>query len=155
MSKQQFEECIGGLFKQATANNKALGALKCAGTEMPFTGQVAGPDQCLRIQDYDNGDMIIQQNTAGESFYIIKAGKVDLFRDNVALRTITKLDYFGERSILFNESRTAMVIANGVVSCWVLRQQDFTRLIDESIFQNLVKRSSFRTTPSLFQNLWQ
>ena len=109
----------------------------------------------LRIQDYDNGDMIIQQNTPGESFYIVKSGKVEVFRDNVALRTITKLDYFGERSILFNESRTAMVIANGVVSCWVLRQQDFTRLIDESIFQNLVKRSSFRTTPSLFQNLWQ
>ena len=141
VTKQQFEECIGGHFEQAVANNEALMALKRVQVLRGLSlDKLQALISALRVQDYDNGDTIIQQNTPGESFFIIKSGKVDVFRDNLALRTITKLDYFGERSVLFNENRTATVIANGVVSCWVLRQQDFVRLIDENIRQNLVKR---------------
>lgn len=141
ISKQQFEECIGGHFEQATANNEALVVLKRVQvlrglSQEKFQALIS----VLRIQDFDNGDMIIQQNTPGESFYIIKSGKVDVFLHGAAVRTITKLDYFGERSVLFNENRTATIIANGPVSCWVLHQQDFVRLIDENIRQNLIKR---------------
>ena len=141
ISRQQFEECIGGHFEQATANNEALVVLKRVQVLRGLSqDKLQALINVLRIQDFDNGDMIIQQNTPGESFYIIKSGKVDVIRDGSAVRTITKLDYFGERSVLFNENRTATIVANGLVSCWVLHRQDFLRLIDETIRVNLTKR---------------
>ncbi|OMJ75567.1 hypothetical protein SteCoe_25263 [Stentor coeruleus] len=141
VSRQQFEESIGGHFEQATANNEALAALKRVQVLRGLSQEkLSSLITALRIQDFENGDVIIHQNTPGESFYIIKSGRVDVIRDGASVRSITKLDYFGERSVLFNESRTATVIASGNVSCWVLHRQDFLRLIDENIRQNLVKR---------------
>ena len=47
-------------------------------------------------------------------------------RDNNKIRSITKQDYFGERSLLFAETRTATVVANGDVTCWLLGKNDFS-----------------------------
>lgn len=141
ISRQQFEECIGGHFEQATANNEALVALKRVQVLRGLSAdRLQALISVLRIQEFENGDVIVQQNAPGETFYIIKSGRVDVVRDGTSVRTITKLDYFGERSVLFNENRTATVVANGTVSCWVLHRQDFLRLIDETIRQNLIKR---------------
>lgn len=56
------------------------------------------------------------------------------------LRIILKHDYFGERSVLFNEVRTASVVAEGEVDCWVLHRTDFLNIVDESISLQLAKR---------------
>ncbi|OMJ81260.1 hypothetical protein SteCoe_18317 [Stentor coeruleus] len=141
ITKQQFEECIGGHFEQATANNEALVALKRVQVLRGLSQEkLQNLISVLRIQDFEPNDVIVQQNSPGETFYIVKSGRVDVLRDGVLVRTITKLDYFGERSVLFNENRTATVVANGNVTCWVLHRQDFLRLVDETIRQNLIKR---------------
>ena len=141
ITKQNFEECIGGHFEQATANNEVLSALKrvqlLRGLSLDKLQMLIG---ALQIQNYSNGQLIVEQNDPGDTFYIIKSGRVDVIRDGLTLRTITKLDYFGERSVLFNEHRTATVMANGNVSCWVLHRSDFFSIIDEPIRQNLIKR---------------
>ena len=141
ITRQKFEECIGGHFEQATANNEVLTALRrvqvLRGLSMDKLQMLVG---VLRIQDFADGDVIVQQNSPGDSFYIIKSGRVDVIRDGTTVRTITKLDYFGERSILFNEARTATVVASGNVSCWALHNSDFLTIIDETIRQNLIKR---------------
>mmetsp|Transcript_18784 Transcript_18784/g.18756 ORF Transcript_18784/g.18756 Transcript_18784/m.18756 type:complete len:397 (-) Transcript_18784:17-1207(-) len=56
------------------------------------------------------------------------------------VRSITKLDYFGERSLLFNDPRTATVKSKGSVTCWVLKKSDFASIIDEGIRSILHKR---------------
>lgn len=141
VTKPQFEECIGGHFEQATANNEALTVLKRVQVLRGLSlEKLTSLITALHIQDFPNGETIVQQNSPGETFFIIKSGKVDVMRDGVQVRSITKLDYFGERSVLFNENRTATVVASGPVSCWVLHRQDFFRLIDENIRSNLVKR---------------
>lgn len=61
-------------------------------------------------------------------------------KDGTVLRIIRKNDYFGERSVLFNEVRTASVVAEGEADCWVLHRTDFLGIVDESISQQLVKR---------------
>ena len=141
VTKQQFEECIGGHFEQATANNEALSVLKRVQVLRGLSQEkLMTLLTALNIQNFENSETIVQQNSPGETFYIIKSGKVDVFRDNVLVRSINKLDYFGERSVLFNENRSATVVSNGPVSCWVLHRQDFYRLIDEGIRVNLTKR---------------
>lgn len=47
------------------------------------------------------------------------------------MRTINKHDYFGERALLFNEQRTASVLAYGNVTCWMLHKDDFLSILDE------------------------
>jgi cGMP-dependent protein kinase len=67
-------------------------------------------------------------------------GEVEVVKDGSVLRTITKNNFFGERSVLFNEVRTASVVAKGPAECWVLHRTDFLGIVDESIRQLLVKR---------------
>ena len=89
---------------------------------------------------YSNGQHIFRQGDEGDTFYIVKTGQVLVAKDGVTLRTITKNGFFGERSILLKERRTAGIVAEGEVACWVLLQQDFGEIIDESIRQILSKR---------------
>jgi cGMP-dependent protein kinase len=65
---------------------------------------------------------------------------VQVVKDGIVLRIILKNDYFGERSVLFNEVRTASVVAEGEVDCWVLHRTDFLDIVDESISLQLAKR---------------
>ena len=118
IEKAEFEEIIGGGFKQIGINTQAISILRGIHIlrSLPndkFHSLIG----CLKIQNFGDKDVIIQQNTQGDTFFLINSGKVDIVQDGITLRTVTKHDYFGERSILFNDFRTASVIANGEVSC--------------------------------------
>lgn len=54
-----------------------------------------------------------------------------MFRDELKIRTICRFDYFGERSVMFNNFRSATAVAAGDVVCWELSQKDFEDLVDE------------------------
>ena len=82
----------------------------------------------------------MRQNDLGDAFFIVKLGEVQVVKDGVVLRTITKHDFFGERSVLFNEVRTASVVSKGPAECWVLHRADFLGIVDESIRRLLAKR---------------
>ena len=134
MSREEFLACIGGEFEQATNNNEAfiiLHKVQLLKSLPPDRFQALV--QALQIQTFDSGQIIVQQYNHGDSFFIIKSGKVDVMKDGYNIRTITKHDYFGERSILKDEPRTATVIANGKVICWVLSQADFMRCVDDNM----------------------
>ena len=89
---------------------------------------------------FEDGQEIVRQNEVGNALYIVKKGEVVVVKDGNVLRTITKDDFFGERSVLFNEMRTATVISQGPSECWVLHQADFLSIVDESITNLLIKR---------------
>ena len=76
----------------------------------------------------------------GDAFFIVKSGQVQVVKDAQVLRTIAKNDFFGERSVLLNEVRTASVVSAGNSECWVLHQKDFLSIVDESLTKQLVKR---------------
>jgi cGMP-dependent protein kinase len=70
----------------------------------------------------------------------VKSGKVDVFKNRAKIRTITKNDYFGERAIIFNDFRSASVVAVGQVECWTISKEEFLGLMDESIRGQLLSR---------------
>jgi cGMP-dependent protein kinase len=76
----------------------------------------------------------------GDALYIIREGQVDIYKDGVKLRTMTKDSYFGERSVLLNEARSATVTASTDVSVLALRKEVFMSIIDSSIRRQLHKR---------------
>lgn len=137
----EFEESIGGQYEQIATNNEAISVLKRVKVLRGLSSEKFDAlHRALRVVAYEDGAVIVQQNDPGDSFFIIKTGKVDVIKDGIGVRTITKHDYFGERSVLFNDYRTATVVAKGSVSCWILHQEDFLQAIDENIRTQLIKR---------------
>lgn len=103
--------------------------------------------------EFEDKQVIFQQNSPGDCLFVIKEGKVDILQDGVHLRTETKYDYFGERSLLFDEARTASAVANGRVICWTLSQQDFTKNLHETMKIRLMKRIEMQDTSLEISNL--
>lgn len=141
ISRQQLEDSIGGHLLEATANSEAWKMLQ----QVEMLKGLAGTSleeliKALRIEDFQDGAEIVRQNNPGNSLFIIKSGKVNVFKDGIYIRTISKLDYFGERSVLFNDFRSASVVANGDVSCWILNKVDFLSVTDESVQVRMMKR---------------
>ncbi|CAG9317455.1 unnamed protein product [Blepharisma stoltei] len=138
---KDFEACIGGQLASISNHNELLGILKRVQLlrALPYQ-KLEAISAVLKVKEYHDQEPIFMQNDAGDSFYIVKEGRVDIFKDNIFIRTIIKHDFFGERSIIHNENRTATVIAKGNASCWVLDRQAFINLIDEGIRNQLLKR---------------
>jgi cGMP-dependent protein kinase len=74
---------------------------------------------------FEDGQKIVKENVPGDTFYLIVTGNVKVYKDGKFIRNMSANDYFGERSILFSDSRSATVIAAGHVICWELSQASF------------------------------
>ena len=125
ISEEELKKCIGFLNSEDLKALKQVGILRSL-PPLKFEAIVS----CLKIQSFHKDQTIIEQNTPGDLFFLINNGKVDIVLDGVTLRTITK--YFGERSLLLDEVRTASVVANTEVTCWTLSRQDFMSILDYS-----------------------
>lgn len=141
ISKDQFENCIGGAYHQVTNNNEAFKVLKQVQILRGLSVEkLSALKDAMKIEKFVDNSIIVEQNSEGNAFYIVKCGKVEVRIDGHVVRTITKFDYFGERSIIFNQKRTASVISCGEVECWVLFQSDFLRIIEQGTRMQLMKR---------------
>ena len=154
MSKLSFQNCLGGSFLQITANNDALKVLSriqiLRGLSMDSIENVI---KALKIQDYPEGSIVVNQNDPGDAFFIVKSGKAEVSKDGVSLRTITKHDYFGERSLLFNNFRSATVKAKGHLVCWVISKSEFASLLEDSIRRQLLSRIELQDDTVHFEDL--
>jgi cGMP-dependent protein kinase len=141
ISRQAFVECTDNSIKTLSLDKEAIAALK----EVHILRSIPPEKfklliQCLKVQQFEDKDVIIRQNTPGDSFFLIKSGKVDIVQSGVLVRTVAKHDYFGERSLIFDDYRSASVIAHGPVVCWFLTRSDFQSILEESLHRLLLKR---------------
>jgi len=58
---------------------------------------------------------------------------VVISRGGAEIRTVTKFDYFGERSLIFDNYVTATCIAYGNVTLWVVYKNDFIDLLNDNM----------------------
>jgi cGMP-dependent protein kinase len=141
ISSSGFFNAIGGSFKEVTSNNEVINLLKrvqlMRGLSQDQLTQLATH---LKIKEFNDGDTIVEQNNPGDCLFIVKSGKVDIIKDGQSIRSITKHDYFGERSLLFNNIRTASVIARKKVECWVIFKKDFLQFVSEGSKKLLMTR---------------
>ena len=73
---------------------------------------------------------IVEQGEAGESFYVVDSGAVDVFVDGACVTTLRNGDYFGEIALLRNVPRTATVRALEHTVLLVLGRTDFLPAIE-------------------------
>ena len=67
-------------------------------------------------QDFNAGEEIIVEGEIDDSFYVITAGDVDVYKDNALIGELRCGDCFGEMSYLSKEKRTATIKAKTNVS---------------------------------------
>lgn len=154
ITRQQFLEFTDNSIRNLVIDKEAITALK----DVHILRSIPQEKfklliQCLKVQQFEDKDVIIRQNTPGDSFFLIRTGKVDIVQNGVLIRTVAKLDYFGERSLIFDDYRSASVIANGPVVCWLLTRNDFQSILEESLHNLLTKRIELQDNSINLQDL--
>lgn len=149
-----FVNAIGGEYTKVTSNNEAIQLLRRI---QLFKGlspmQIEALSGTMKTQEFHDGEFIVEQNNPGDSFFLIKSGKVEIIKDNQIIRTVTKHDYFGERSLLFDNFRSASVVARKKVVCWVLLKSDFLHLLNNNIKKQLLERIELQDDSILLSEL--
>src|SRR5215469_7053092 len=78
------------------------------------------------------GDVVIRQGEAGEEFFLISDGRVEVMRQGHDVAELGAGDFFGEGALITGEPRNATVVANDNVDTYVLGKADFRAAIEAS-----------------------
>jgi len=81
-------------------------------------------DALLR-ENFDAGVTIITEGDAGNVFYIVEEGEIDVSREGEFIRTMQKGAYFGEQALLNNEPRTATCVAKTKCTLLAMDRENF------------------------------
>jgi CRP-like cAMP-binding protein len=108
--------------------------------------ELASLVHAVRVETYSAGEIPIRQNERGDSFYIIKSGRVDVVvekssGETAVVATLGPGNFFGEMSLLTGAARTA--------SIHVKDDAEFI-VIDKTSF-----RSTLANNPSIAESLSQ
>ena len=111
---------------------------------------------CLHKKTFNKDDIIIQENTKGEYFYLISKGKVIVYLQSHPIREMDEGNCFGEIALISdNQKRTATVIALDTVICYTLHKDKFEDFIDDdTIRMYLRNKVALRNTQMLLKDLY-
>ena len=90
---------------------------------------------------YNPGEAIIKEGEQETNLYIIKSGKVNVYKNNKYIRTINENYFFGIKALLGSEKRTASIFAvEERVICYILKSQDFLSVLNEEHKKYLLEK---------------
>jgi cGMP-dependent protein kinase 1 len=141
LTKYQFDLSIGGRYEEVMKENSATNILKKVYLFNSLdSNKMKELFSIIHIEKFNDGEVIVKQNSTNENIYIVKRGKVNIIKNGELLRTVTKHDYFGERGILFDNSSIYDCVSNGRATLWTIHKNDFLNLINEPMRKQLNKR---------------
>jgi cGMP-dependent protein kinase 1 len=141
INKTEFEQAIGGRLRDVIERNHVFKIMKNVNIFQRLDNQTL--EKIVRIVNivkFRNKENIFTQNQPGDSFFIVKTGNVEVIKNGNFIRNISKYDYFGERSLIFNKNRTATVRALGDIECWSLTRAQFAKVFDDEMKKQLLER---------------
>ena len=91
----------------------------------------------VRIQSFSAGETVFRQGDAGDAFYIVYKGSVEvrLRRWAILSKTVATLkegEFFGEIALVSSEPRTATIVAAEPALLFALISQDFQFVLREN-----------------------
>jgi CRP-like cAMP-binding protein len=86
-------------------------------------------------REYEKGQIILLEESMGETFFIITRGTVKVTRlsddgREVILAMLGESDFFGEMSLLDGEGRSANIVANENAEVMTLSRRDFLECLE-------------------------
>ena len=86
----------------------------------------------MKKQKYKPGEYIVEENTYGDTFYLISKGRVQIIKNNEIIRELDNGDCFGENVLLTEcEKRTASAKAFDKVICYVISKKEFDIILSD------------------------
>jgi putative ABC transport system ATP-binding protein len=103
----------------------------------------------MMIHESQPGDVVIRQGDAGDLFYLIRSGSVDvLINDGTQDRKVAELkegQYFGEAALITDEPRNATIVAHEPCVFYALGKDDFRAVLETSAtFEEELRQALFR-----------
>ncbi|MBI3549387.1 MAG: cyclic nucleotide-binding domain-containing protein [Elusimicrobia bacterium] len=102
----------------------------------PLTiGQLETVLPYIMLYQCNDGELIFKQGAAGDAFYVVHEGAVELrvksgfFSFAKTIRSLGPGDFFGEMALLNKEPRTASVYCKGTTKLFVLLAADFQFIV--------------------------
>jgi len=133
--------------KIAVVQDDKVGALRKVLVFRTLTNeQLSELAASLQPQKVEAGETIFKQGDKGEEFYIIHSGLVEVKIDGRKVRTLSVGDYVGERALLFNELRSAAVIAATESELWRIGREAFDRIVTGPILDYMKERIALQNT---------
>ena len=88
--------------------------------------------QNMKKRKYAPGEIIVQEGTYGDTFFLISKGKVEISSNSQMIRVLESGDSFGEKVLLTNDSfRTATATAKDNVVCYIIAKNEFDIILTD------------------------
>jgi putative ABC transport system ATP-binding protein len=95
-------------------------------------------------ESFSAGETVIRQGDAGDKFYVIREGTVDVRVGENSVATLEVGDFFGEAALITGEPRNATVTAKEKVELYALDKNEFQSAMDASdSFEEELRKSLF------------
>ena len=110
----------------------------------------------MKKQKFNKGDILIQEGSSGNTFYLISKGKVNISKEGKHLRVLESGECLGEKSLLSNDSlRTTTATAEDKVICYVIYKKEFDMILkDDNTRQYLLKKLALQNTDIQLNDLY-
>lgn len=101
-------------------------------------------------RDAAPGEILTEQGTSGDEFFIVESGEIEIRQDGRELRRLGPGDYLGEIALVFGGTRTATAIAAAPSHVFVLHKDAFDRMIksqpriEDKILATVSERMRYR-----------
>jgi len=101
----------------------------------------------LVCERYTAGALVFKQGEVGSAFYVVAQGEVRVVKDEDTVRILPKGACFGERSLLFDERRSATVeVSTPEAELWSIDRRTFKDIVTENMRKELVHRIRLQET---------
>lgn len=99
--------------------------------------------QNLIKEIYEEGSVIVKEGDDANCLYIIKEGEVNCVFKGKVVVTLRKGDYFGEKAILTDSTRTMDVVAKTKCTCYSISVETLKQMVGEKyrdvLYLNFIK----------------
>lgn len=113
--------------------------------EIPFfrslnTNKIEKIVSKIKVEHYNNNEVIIKEGDEGDKLYIIKHGKVKIFIKDKFIKALEAKAYFGERALFFDEKRSATIISDGFIEVLTLEKDEFKILLETNFKEFIINK---------------
>uniref|UniRef100_A0A7R9ZXB3 cGMP-dependent protein kinase n=1 Tax=Pyrodinium bahamense TaxID=73915 RepID=A0A7R9ZXB3_9DINO len=162
LNKESFERVLSDLglvhLNMTEATSDAL-RMKIISREVPVLRDLSQDKldsllNKLTLTKYAKGGQVIQQGEIGSTFFIIKSGEVNIFRDGTNVRTLGGNSYFGERALLMDEVRSATAeVCSDEAYLWSIDKSTFDEILSDTMRDLLTERLKLQDTTVKLRSL--
>ncbi len=83
----------------------------------------------MKVHRFANGQVLIEEDTVGDSLFVLLSGKVKLQKGGADIATLSRGAHIGEMSLVDQGLRSATAIADGEAAALVLLRRDFEAIL--------------------------